>query len=108
MSTNISTATTAVVIIIAFMFSLVVQARESDREACTSRLTTLETRALEARDQASRAWWRACALQNEAAWKEFQAASEVTQAAFATWAQEARAQENWAEEARISEVFWSA
>ena len=95
-------------IVVAFILSLVVQARESDREACTSRLTNLETRALEARDQASRAWWRACALQNEAAWKEFQAASEVTQAAFATWSQEARAQENWAEEARISEVFWSA
>ena len=95
-------------IVVAFILSLVVQARESDREACTSRLTNLETRALEARDQASRAWWRAYALQNEAAWKEFQAASEVTQAAFATWAQEARAQENWAEEARISEVFWSA
>ncbi len=98
----------AVAVITAFMASLAIQARESDREACTSRLTNLETRALEARDQASRAWWRACALQNEAAWKEFQAASEVTQAAFVTWAQEARAQENWAEEARISEVFWSA
>ena len=108
MSTNISTATTAVVIIIAFMFSLVVQAKESDRETRASRLATLETQALEARDQASRAGWRASALQNEAVWKEFQTASEAAQAAFATWAQEARAQENWAEEARISEVFWSA
>ena len=105
---SIATVLVAVLVVVAFVVSLAVQARESDREACTSRLTNLETRALEARDQASRAWWRACALQNEAAWKEFQAASEVTQAAFATWAQEARAQENWAEEARISEVFWSA
>ena len=46
MSTNISTATTAVVIIIAFMFSLVVQAKESDRETRASRLATLETQAL--------------------------------------------------------------
>ena len=95
-------------IVVAFILSLVVQAKESDRETRASRLATLETQALEARDQASRAWWRASALQNEAVWKEFQTASEAAQAAIATWAQEARAQENWAEEARISEVFWSA
>lgn len=40
MSTNISTAATAVVVIIAFMFSLVVQAKESDREARASRSKT--------------------------------------------------------------------
>ncbi len=39
MSTNIST-TAAVVVIIAFMFSLVVQAKESDREARASRSKT--------------------------------------------------------------------
>lgn len=37
MSTNISTAATAVVVIIAFMFSLVVQAKESDRARSKTR-----------------------------------------------------------------------
>ena len=99
-----------VVLIVTFalLSALIIQGREADRQARESTLANLETRAREAQRRVRESWWRASALQNEAAWNSFQAASESTRAAFAAWAQEAKNQENWAEEARVSEVFWSA
>ena len=101
-----STLALALALALSLVASLAVQAKESDREAIASRLDSLEVRAKEARGQTYSAWWRARALQEESAWKEFQAASEAAQAAFAAWTQEARIQEDWALEARISEEFW--